>query len=296
MSSHEDVLTTASGSESADTSTQKAASNTYHIPSNYLLAWKDFISSLALWRVWSMLAYQDIQLRYRRSVLGPFWITISMAITVYSMGYLYSHIFHQDLSRYYPFLTTGMLAWTLISTIITDITEGLVSAEALIKQIKLPYTLYIHRIACRNLLIFLHNLFVYIPILVVFHSTTKVNLYSFLLIPGLFIIYVNTLSFGLVISMLGARYRDIAQVIKSLLQVVFFVTPIMWSPEVLGERGQFLASLNPVYAILELIRQPLLGLPPSFNAVLTSTIITIVGIAICINFFSKYRARIVYWL
>src|SRR5579862_3469636 len=74
------------------------------------LAWLDIKEGLQKWPIWMMLAYQDIKLRYRRSVLGPFWLTLSMAITVYTMGYLYGHLFHIELKTYYPFLVAGMLA------------------------------------------------------------------------------------------------------------------------------------------------------------------------------------------
>src|SRR5579883_2337961 len=88
-----------------------------------ILALRDMKDGLRKWRVWMMLAYQDIKLRYRRSVLGPFWITLSMAITVYSMGFLYSHLFHTNLEQYYPFLVAGMLSWALISNVIYDLID-----------------------------------------------------------------------------------------------------------------------------------------------------------------------------
>src|SRR5690348_10368802 len=125
--------------------------------SHYALAVRDIRDGLKKWNVWLMLAYQDVKLRYRRSVLGPFWITLSMAITVYSMGYLYGHLFHTNLQIYFPFLVSGMLSWALVSSQISDLTEAFSGSESLIKQIKLPYSLYIHRVAMRNIIIFFHN-------------------------------------------------------------------------------------------------------------------------------------------
>ncbi len=104
--------------------------------SHYQLAIKDLRDGIKKWPIWFMLAYQDVKLRYRRSVLGPFWITLSMAITVYSMGYLYGHLFHTNLQTYFPFLVAGMLAWSLISAQFSDLTEALTQSESLIKQIK----------------------------------------------------------------------------------------------------------------------------------------------------------------
>ena len=216
------------------------------------LAFRDIKEGIAKWRIWLMLAYQDVRLRYRRSILGPFWITISMAITVYSMGYLYSHLFHSDLETYFPFLVAGMLAWALISTQVSDLTEALTSSEGLIKQIKLPYSLYIHRVATRKIIIFFHNILVIIPILIIFHRVAKINLSTLLLIPGLILIYINSISYGLVLGILGARYRDIMQIVKSLIQVAFFLTPVMWNPAILPPQKHYIVLFNPFYAFIEL--------------------------------------------
>ena len=264
--------------------------------SPYVYAIRDFTDGLKQWRIWLLLAYQDIQLRYRRSVIGPFWLTLSMAILVYSMGYLYAHLFHQNLTTYYPFLVTGMLSWTLISTIIMEISDGLIVAEGLIKNIKLSYFLHMHRIAMRNIIIFFHNILVLIPIFLIYSDNIKISRFSLLMFYGLALIYFNTLTFGMIVSMIGARYRDFSQVVKSLLQVIFFVTPIMWNPSVLGDKFKFIVIANPIYAFVEILRAPLLGTLPSGQCILMSFIMTLMGLVICFLFFSKYRSRIIFWL
>lgn len=260
------------------------------------LAWRDIKDGLTHWRIWFLLAYQDIKLRYRRSVLGPFWITLSMAITVYSMGYLYSHLFHMNINEYFPYLVAGMLTWSLISTTVTDLVETFSTNESMLKQIKLPYSLYVHRVVMRNVLIFFHNSLVLIPIMILFHD--KINLgWNFLfLIPGLLIIYFNSISYGLVFAMVGARYRDISQLIKSLIQVVFFVTPIMWKPSILPPNRQFIADLNPVYSFVELIRAPLIGYSFTLTNVVMVFGMTLIGIIASYYIFVSRRARIIYWL
>lgn len=260
------------------------------------LAFNDIIQGFLKWRVWLMLAYQDLKLRYRRSVLGPFWITISMAVTVYSMGYLYSHLFHTDLQTYFPFLVAGMIAWTLISTLITDVTEALYSSDGLIKQIKLPYCLYIQRVVTRNIIAFFHNIVVIIPIIAIFHQVAKVNFYTLLIIPGLFLIYINALAYGLMLAMIGARFRDLVQVIKNLTQVAFFLTPVMWNPQILPEKDRFIVMLNPFYSFVELIRAPLMGAHPAWTTFAMVSVVTFIGIALCLKMFTQYRARIIYWL
>src|SRR3989338_5643978 len=128
---------------------------------------EDIVGAIKKWRICLALARQDIKLRYRRSALGPFWITISMAITVFSIGLLYGHLLHINIQRYFPFLTAGMLGWLLISLSIMEMVEGFTSTEGLIliKQIKLPYTLYIHRVILRNFIVFFHHILVFIPVI-----------------------------------------------------------------------------------------------------------------------------------
>lgn len=260
------------------------------------LALADIVEGFLKWRVWLMLAYQDLKLRYRRSVLGPFWITISMAVTVYSMGYLYSHLFHTDLQTYFPFLVAGMIAWTLISSLITDVTETLNTSDGLIKQIKLPYCLYIQRVVTRNIIAFFHNILVIVPIIAIYHQVAKVNLYTLLLIPGLLLIYFNGLIYGLMLAMIGARFRDLVQVIKNLTQVAFFLTPVMWNPNILPEKDRFIVMLNPFYSFVELIRAPLMGSRPVWTTMAMVTVITLVGMVLCFKMFTRYRSRIIYWL
>jgi lipopolysaccharide transport system permease protein len=262
----------------------------------YALASQDIKIGFQKWRIWMMLAYQDIKLRYRRSILGPFWITLSMAITVYSMGYLYGHLFHTNLETYFPFLVGGMLSWALVSTCITELSEGFSVADGLIKQIKLPYSLYIHRVIMRNIIIFSHNVIVIVPILAIYHQFAKINLNTLVLLPNLFLFYVNAFIYGLVLSMIGARYRDISQIIKSLIQVAFFVTPVMWNPGLLPQKDHYLVVLNPFYSFVELLRAPLLGAAPEWSVYLMVFVVTAVGMALCTWMFSKYRSRIVYWL
>lgn len=260
------------------------------------LAIQDMTESVKRWRVWLMMAYQDIRLRYKRSVLGPFWVTLSMAITVFSMGYLYGHLFHMDLAIYFPFLAAGMITWALISNAIIDLTDAFITSEALIKQIKLPYMLYIFRVATRNMVIFFHNILVFIPIYLIFHKSIPVNLHTFMVIPGLLVIYLNCLTYGLVLGLLGARYRDVTQVIRSFVQIIFFITPIMWAPTILSAEKQFLASWNPFYTFIELVRAPLFGQAYTTSTLILVSVITILGLLFSYALFVRYRSRIIYWL
>jgi len=289
-------------SELADLSLNKVIEQTASSPADsYIrkskrLAFKDILDGLTKWRIWLMLAYQDIKLRYRRSVLGPFWITLSMAISVYSMGFLYSHLFRSDLQTYFPFLVGGMIAWALISTLITELTDAFSNSDNLIKQIKLPYSLYIHRIVARNIIIFFHNTLVIVPLFFIFHESIKITWDTLFLVVGLSVIYINGLFYGLILAMIGSRFRDISQIVKSLIQVVFFLTPVMWRPDVLSANKKFIVLFNPFSSFIQIIRAPLIGTLPELHDILMVCFVTIIGMFICYFLFIRYRARIVYWL
>src|SRR3979411_3131263 len=102
-------------------------------------AWSDMIAGLASWRLWIRLGWNDILQRYRRSLLGPFWLTASMAIMIISLGILYAELFKENIRDFLPFLCTGLLVWNYASGFLTE-GGGLFSgSESYIKQIRLPY-------------------------------------------------------------------------------------------------------------------------------------------------------------
>lgn len=259
-------------------------------------AMRDFIESLQKAHIWILMAWQDIQFKYRRSTLGPFWITLSMAIMVYTMGFLYSYLWHLPTHEYFTYLATGMIAWSLISIILVEATDTYLISVGLIRQIKMPYFLYIHRMVSRNFIIFAHNILIMIPVYALYANQFPVSWAYFLLPIHLLVLYLNAVLFSNVISMVCARYRDLGQIIKSFIQILFFMTPIMWKMTALPEHIQNWMQLNPFYHYVELIRCPLLGVYPSLVNYLMIGVFTTFGILFNQLVFVRYRSRIIYWL
>lgn len=261
---------------------------------NYQLACDDIIEALKAWRIWLLLAWHEVKLRYRRSTLGPFWITISMAITIYTMGVLYGHLFKMDLTLYYPFLATGILGWNLISLIINDATMTFVTADQFIKQMKQPYLFFVLQSVTRNFIIFFHNILVLVPLIFFFHL--KINWNTLFILVSLILLWVNAVTYSMILALIGTRFRDIPLLVASLIQVVFFLTPIMWSPIFLPLRYHYIIDFNPFAQFMELFRSPLLGNLPSNYTLLTTLGLTVFGVFSSFIIFSRYRARIAYWL
>lgn len=256
-------------------------------------ALQDVIDGLSLWPLWGRLGWNDILQRYRRSLLGPFWLTASMAIMVVALGVVYAEIFKTELRDFVPFLCTGLLVWGYISAVLLEAGSLFVGSESYIKQIRLPYSLYVFRFIWSKAIIFAHNLVIYFGVLAYYQIWPgAVALYA---VPGFLILMLNSALTSSYIGVVSARFRDIPQIIASVVQIAFFITPIMWKPELLGERTH-LMSWNPIYHLVEIVRAPLLGQMPTFENVVAVGIITIANAFVAVVFFARYRSRIAYWV
>jgi lipopolysaccharide transport system permease protein len=258
-----------------------------------LSAIADVQAGLASWRIWTKLGWNDILQRYRRSLLGPLWLTTSTAIMVTALGVIYSRIFKLSLNDFMPFLCVGLLVWNFISSILTDAGDLFTGAESYIKQIRLPYSLYVFRFIWSKVIIFGHNFVIYLCILVYFELWPgSAAIYA---LPGFVVIMMNGIFVALYLGIISTRFRDVPQLTASLAQIAFFVTPIMWKPSLLGS-DQIVATVNPFFHLIEIVRQPLLGEPAALNHYIAAAIITIANGLLSSFFFARYRSRISYWV
>lgn len=260
--------------------------------SSLQLALHDLFSGLLRWQLWTRLGWNDILKRYKRSVLGPFWLTASNGIMVLALGLLYANLFKTPVDDFLPFLCVGLLVWNLISGFLID--GGLLfsSAESFIKQVRLPYSVYVYQAAWGKLIVFIHNLIIYFVVILYFRIWPGAA--ALLSIPGLLLILANGVLSSLAIGVVSARFRDIPQVVSSVVQIVFFLTPIMWKPELLAPH--WVLELNPFYHLIELVRAPLLGTTPTMMNYLVVLVATLLNLAISGVIFVRFRSRIAYWV
>ncbi|MDC1427933.1 ABC transporter permease [Rhodospirillaceae bacterium] len=254
---------------------------------------KDLFLGLKLYSLWGRLGWNDILNKHQRSLLGPLWLTISMGVLIGALGFLYASLFKIDLAIYLPFLTVGFVLWQLISGIILDGCNVFVGSEGIIKQVKLPFAVHVYRILYKNLLTFFHNAAVVLVVMYLFD--VYIGWYTLFIFPALFLLIINGAWLALLLGMLCARYRDLNPTIGSLVQLSFFVTPIIWSPSLLPER-QFILLYNPFYHFVESIRGPILGTPVALESWYIIIGITILGWAITIPLAGKMQRKLVYWL
>ena len=259
------------------------------------VASRDIVGAIRRYPLAGMLGWQDVRQRYRRSALGPFWLTISMGVMIGTIGVVFGSIFHTPMAEFLPFLATGLILWGFMSSVVTEGCTGFISAEGIIKQLPIPLFVHILRMIWRNMIIFAHNI-VILPI--VFLAVGKpLSLVAFLSIPGFALAVLNLGWLALLLGVICARYRDLPQIVGSILQIVFYLTPIVWMPSSMPHRaGLFLLQLNPVYHILAIVRDPLIGHMPTATNWGISCILALAGWSGTLAFYGRYKGRIAYWL
>lgn len=253
----------------------------------------DLLEAMKSFRIWNLLALQDIRQRYRRSVLGPFWMTLSSIISIGALALVYTRIFNVPTNEYLPFLSFGFILWGFIASVLIESCGVFIAAEAIIKQINLPFGVYVMRMIWRNLIMLAHNAVVLI--MVVIYTDVKITSALWLFPVGLLLVTATGIFVGYLFGALCARFRDIGQVISSLVQVVFYITPVIWAPALLKGHEELLIY-NPFFHYLEILRAPILGATVQYNSLLICFLMTVFFGLLSMLFMFKFKKRIAYWL
>ena len=254
---------------------------------------EDIVNGCRLWRLALTLGWLDVRLRYRGSVLGPFWLTISTGVMVASLGFLYAKLFNMDLRAYLPFLALSQVLWGFLASIVSESCTAFTEAEGVIRSARMPFFVFSIRTLIRNLATLAHNIVVIVVVFAIFAMWPGPQ--ALMAIPGLALWMVNALALTLLLGAFCARFRDIQPIVNSVMQIAFFITPVIWKPEQLGPSAAKL-FLNPFFDLLQIVRAPMLeeavGLRVWAGALFYSTVLC----ALAWAFFVRARGRITFWI
>lgn len=251
----------------------------------------DIYRSILLWRYWYRISLIDIKNKYSRTKLGPFWITGTVAVTIFAMGPLFGVLFNRPMDTYLLHLATGMVFWLYISTTIGESCHAFIENAALIKNTNKPKYMYVFRIVSRNTIIMLHN--ISIPIIVaLYYGNLSINIFMIIPIICLVVILLSLISYP--VGIMSTRYRDFIPLIQNILQLFFFLTPIFWVAGTASERFKFL-YLNPFDYILSIMRSPFYG-TYDLNNILMLFVFMIIFFIVSSVLYKKYTTKISYWL
>lgn len=253
----------------------------------------DLTQSLVSWRLWTLLGWLEVRQRYARSRVGPFWLTISMGVMIGTIGVVYSTLFHMSMHDYLPFLAISLVMWTTFAQTVQEGALAYINSGAYIRQAATPKLIYVLQVLWRNLVILAHNFIIMIILLCVFGSKDWSALPLF--IPALAIYMLNAMWIAMLAGLLSARFRDLPQIIAAVIQIAFYVTPIIYRPEAL-KRYSFVVDFNPLAHLIELVRDPLIGQFPSALNWTVTIGMAIVGWIVALAMTGRYLKRIPYWV
>ena len=263
-------------------------------------AFGDLREGFAQRELWGQLGWQDIKQRYRRSTLGPLWITIATGVMALALGLLYSVLFGLTLAEFLPHVTVGLIMWGFISGCIKEGSEVFIANEGLIKQLPSALSVHVYRLVWKQLLFLLHNLVIWVVLMVVFprHLGWEV----LLAIPALALLVINGVWVSMFFGIVATRFRDLAPLLDSMVQLLFYMTPIVWTVNTIKDRGgqaaerARIAELNPLFHYLEIIRAPMIGEPVAAYHWWIVLGCTAAGMILALLVMRSYRARVVYWV
>ncbi len=261
--------------------------------SDAAVAWNDIRDGFQQSWFWGTLAMLDVKMRYRGSMIGPFWITLSMAIMVGAMGLIYAKLFHQDIASYLPFLTVGVIVWSFVAGQINEGCQTFISAQGLIQTVALPFSVHAYRQVARNLIILAHNLVIFPPVMLYFHIAFSWRMVE--AVPALALLAINSVWIAIFFGIISARFRDVPQIVQNFVTIAFFVTPIFWPPSQLG-RWQEIAELNPLFAAVDIVRSPIMGQATAAHSWSIMLDVTVLGWGVAFLLFSRFYSRIAYWV
>jgi lipopolysaccharide transport system permease protein len=257
-------------------------------------AMADVVGGIRLWRLACALGWLDIRLRYRGSMLGPFWLTISTGVMVGALGLLYSTLFKIDLHDYLPFLALSQVLWGFLASLVSEACAVFTDSEGVIRSVRMPFFVFSLRALIRNAIALGHNIVVIVVVFAIFAVWPGVGI--LMALPGLLLWAVDALALTLVLGAFCARFRDIQPIVNSVMQIAFFMTPVIWKPTQLSADGIAKLAFNPFFDLLEIVRGPVLDTPVAGTTWIGALVYSAVLWAISWAFFVRARGRVAFWI
>jgi ABC-type polysaccharide/polyol phosphate export permease len=231
-------------------------------------------------------------MKYRRTAIGPFWITASTGLTILAISLVFSRLLGRTMAEFVPYGAAGIISWYFIASALNEGCSAIVSNASIYKSISAPYSYAIFRMLTRGLIVFAHNFLIFVVVAITFQINFLAAIPQFLL--GLILVVINLGWMVTVLSVMTTRYRDIQQIIGALVTILFLITPIFWEKKAISATWIF--QLNPFTYFIDAVRIPLIGGDGWGTACLLLCGFAFVGWTIAMFVFDYGHRRIIFWL
>ncbi|RKQ96202.1 ABC-2 type transport system permease protein/lipopolysaccharide transport system permease protein [Maricaulis maris] len=244
--------------------------------------------------LWRTFAWDEIQQRYRRSMLGVSWIVLSFLMFVCGVSFFFSALSGREMENFIVYVALGYAAFIFISGNFLDGCQVFTSSRVWIKAMSLPYSVHVYRSLFRSFVTFSLQMAVVFPIMI--WSGWTPGLITLMAIPALAIYVLNAIAAQYLLGLIAARFEDAGHLVASITRLLIFVTPILWVREGLDGARAFAADLNPLTHYVEIFRAPFLGEMPRMTSWLVVFGVTVaVWVAAALSA-AIFRRRLPYWL
>lgn len=253
----------------------------------------DLIRTFTMPRLILFMSWSDIRARYKRSVLGPLWITLGTAIGVVGLGFIWSELLKTDRATFVPTLTIGLILWQFMSNSILESTSVFTRQAGTIRNLGLPLSLHPAQLILRQMINLAHNVPLFFLVALIMGQSFNVN--TFWVLPGFLLVVGNLFWMSLLLGILGARFRDLEYLITMVMPLLMFLSPVFYRPNALPFSGQYI-WINPFADMIEIIRYPLLGqATPDFIYWINLGMLVIGG-CLTLALFNSKHSRIAFWV
>lgn len=245
-------------------------------------------------RLWITLAWHDVVQSYRRTVFGPFWITLNMVIFALAMTLVYAALFGIPAEDYSGYIVCSMMVWWWIMAVLNESANALMNHTGLIRSLPCDKSVFVWSSAFKQVIVFCHSALVYLALVVL--GLIEPSVYTLLALPALALIFVLSIPLIAMLSILYVRYRDLQRLIGSASIILMMITPVFWKPDMMKGWRTIIYEYNPLYYLLELVRAPLLGQPIQLHVLLVVVAMALISWLVGLAFFQRYQRYLVFWL
>jgi ABC-type polysaccharide/polyol phosphate export permease len=260
---------------------------------NVSAALSDIYEGARMAPLWLSMGWDQTMSRFRRTVLGPFWLSANFLVIAFSMAYVFGGLASGGAHALLPKLMAGLLTWGLIGGAIGESAGVFISAGPMMTSQRMPLRFHVYLMIFRGFINFVAQLLALWLIFVLMRFGSPP---AWPLLIGLPLIMLNSFLFSLILAMPSTRCRDVNQLTGFAIQILFFITPVFWDPSAMKPRYRFILDYNPFAHYIELIRQPLLGhVPALVHYEWTVCSILVLGF-VAVSVLALYRKRVIFWL
>lgn len=245
-------------------------------------------------KVWIGLGWSDVVQGYRRTMLGPLWITLNLSIFATAMTLVYGALFGVTPAEYSGYVVCGMIAWLWISSLLSEVGNTFINYNSYIKSMPVDKAIFIWAMVFKQLVTLAHHLVIYALLVAI--GIVHLSVHTLMIVPSLVILILFSVPFTAIAAIIFARFRDVPRLIGGSIIILLMVTPIFWQPEMItGWRRAFI-YLNPVHYLVEFVRQPLLGHPLDLQTIYVVLGMTVAVWLIGAVVYRRYSRYVVFWI